>query len=593
MKRNILLVFLLLMGLNSLGLSFFYGLMMSRQVFRVLEEDRRDLTRQVEGRLRILDQMIPLVEQEARRSAERRLRRAYEYLESLDKPPRAWSEEDLAAAGAEAPGIDLYWIDRNLTVQTTSYPADQGLQLGEISDSFRRFLREDVMGRGRIVSQHLTFSNMTGGLNFYSYYSPRGADWILEISRTMGSGQPGWGGDEASFDPRRLFRIVLEENQYLRELDVFSLTRLSSWSLLTGERVRLSPEVQRALWEEGQWREQEGTVVTSYQRIDHVGGSDLFSDQYCLRVVYDYEYYRNRMRRVVFWGLLISAGFLGFFSLLSLLLVDRYLVRHVLRFHRALLQAADGDYTRRLSTGGGIREYREISSAYNQLVKSAEDRRNSLERQKAELLTAVHQRDVLMAEVHHRVKNNLQIITSLISLENEKMDSAGQRVLQQISGRVSAMSAVHEILYGAENAAYLSLDELVRRVMDAVSDVYYDCRVILRLEVAIQQGGVSLDAAIPLALILSEALINAIIHGVEPGEELPFRVSSEVSGDRWILSLEDWGCGFPAEGGYETGFGFILMKSLSEQLGGTFRTYSREGAVVELELPAHLLEGRL
>lgn len=592
MKKRILLIFIILTVLHSAALSLSYGVLLSRHLGKIHDHDKEVLTEQLESRLELLDALIPLMEAPAREFAEGELRRIYRRLTKLEPNPEAWDEALLHDQVENESFLELYWIDESNIIQATTFPADQGLDLGAISPSFSQFL-EEVRQSDEIVTPHFSFSNMTGKLMMYSYFSPPGGNSILELSleleKFLATLDPGL---NQPFNPRMLFTSLLEENRYLVGIDFISFTNIASWSMITGEPVDRPPEVTlETLREEGEILLQEGPYQVSYQYIEHLSDPREFSDHYCLKAVYDMGYYQALTGRSFALGGLMTLISLALATALLGFLVDRFLVGYVLSLHKALMDSMGGNYTIRLPLNPVLREYREISLAFNDLMGSAAERETALKEQRKNLRLSLQDREALMREVHHRVKNNLQIISSLVSIEQDKMDGPGKKVLYEIGGRVGAMSAVHELLYDTGNHSEVDLKSLVAMVVESVAGIYYEKQVNVSLETRALQGCVPLEGAVPLALILSEGVINGITHGAAPGDSLVFTVSlkrgSRDSG--WILVFQDNGKGFPGEGRLEEGFGFTLMRNLAHQLQGEWVYYNEAGAAWELRLPESLL----
>ncbi len=190
----------------------------------------------------------------------------------------------------------------------------------------------------------------------------------------------------------------------------------------------------------------------------------------------------------------------------------------------------------------------------------------------ARLTTALAEKELLLTEVHHRVKNNLQIVTSLISLARGQIDDVAAGLLfEQTGSRVRAMALLHERLYRTgefgrvDMGAYLTsiVDEL-RRADPRSNDV----------NLVVDGAGLflSLDDAIPCGLVVNELVTNAFKHAfAKKGGTLSIRLA--VNGASLALSVEDDGAGLPA--GFDPdrarGLGLPLVGGLARQLGGAFQ----------------------
>ncbi|MDY7027162.1 MAG: histidine kinase dimerization/phosphoacceptor domain -containing protein [Spirochaetota bacterium] len=212
------------------------------------------------------------------------------------------------------------------------------------------------------------------------------------------------------------------------------------------------------------------------------------------------------------------------------------------------------------------------------------------------------EKSVLLQEIHHRVKNNLNIVVSLLNLQNERITSIGdaREALQVSCNRIYSMALVHEKLYQSENIAYIDLESYVRAIMNELLSVYNDT---VAVDVDLQLNDIELDItrAIPCGLILNELITNSLIHAFKNRQHGCITVSfRSVDDTRWELVYTDDGVGFAGSGsGYGGGkgrendnnsysdIGFVpddqsslglkLIQILSEQLGGEAKFESDGG----------------
>lgn len=214
--------------------------------------------------------------------------------------------------------------------------------------------------------------------------------------------------------------------------------------------------------------------------------------------------------------------------------------------------------------------------------------RTAVEETMQSLAQSVADKEVLLREVHHRVKNNLQLVSSLLALqENGTEDPAGRRALQDSQNRVLSMALVHELLYQGAAGEYLEFADYLRNL---ASGLQPGPEPDIRIEVGAEPAAVGIEAAIPAGLIVTELVTNAIKHAypagragrvairsyTEPaGETAPgphASASDSVSAEapaRLIVEVRDWGVGLPKGWDPEqsTSLGMRIASSLSMQLG--------------------------
>jgi two-component sensor histidine kinase len=186
---------------------------------------------------------------------------------------------------------------------------------------------------------------------------------------------------------------------------------------------------------------------------------------------------------------------------------------------------------------------------------------------------AASEREVLLREIYHRVKNNLQIIQSLLQLGSRNLSAEQREPFEGAIRRIGAMARVHTLLYKSPDLASIDfkdyLEELVRETADGFGA---DLRGIdTKLEA--QPMRIPLDTAVPLAFITVEILTNAFKHAFPGRRTGAVTVSSHQDGGMGVLTIADDGVGLPAEAdGSRRPLGLTLVRKLVEQIGGQLET---------------------
>ncbi|MEO7037914.1 MAG: PAS domain S-box protein [Polyangiaceae bacterium] len=204
----------------------------------------------------------------------------------------------------------------------------------------------------------------------------------------------------------------------------------------------------------------------------------------------------------------------------------------------------------------------------------------------AALSAALQEREVLLQEVHHRVKNNLHVIASLMEMQARLLPRGdGRHALQECQGRVHAIALIHEKLYQSKNYAEVPFADYIRGL---ASDIFAAAGVspdTISLTLAIGDVTIAVDKAIPCGLILNELISNALKHAFPAGRHGQIRVelARENSG-RLRLAVTDDGIGLP-EGfdvRVEKSLGIRLIRTLAKQLDATLASTASNGAAFEL-----------
>jgi len=214
------------------------------------------------------------------------------------------------------------------------------------------------------------------------------------------------------------------------------------------------------------------------------------------------------------------------------------------------------------------------------LALESEERRQAEEQLKASL----KEKEVLLKEIHHRVKNNLQIISSLLSLQAEEIrDPAALEKFRDSQARIQSMALVHEKLYQSKDLGKIDMGayiaSLAQTLVHAQGGGQQNARI--RLQVEAEEQYVTLDTAIPCGLILNELLSNALKHAFPGGRAgriaIRFRKAAE---DRFTLTVEDDGEGLPEQFDLQQSpsLGLRIVHALTDQLDGQLRMQHNGGA---------------
>jgi len=189
-----------------------------------------------------------------------------------------------------------------------------------------------------------------------------------------------------------------------------------------------------------------------------------------------------------------------------------------------------------------------------------------------ELSASLDEKVVLLREVHHRVKNNLQIIISLVNLQMRQIDDERlKQVMAETQNRVRAMSFVHEKLYQSEDISHIDLANYTRFLVTQLFSFYgIDSRQV-RLDVDIGKIMVSINTSIPLGLIINELASNALKHAFPNGRTGSLSITVREDAKALHLTVKDDGIGVPADFDWRNAesLGLRLVISLVEQLDGT------------------------
>ncbi len=226
------------------------------------------------------------------------------------------------------------------------------------------------------------------------------------------------------------------------------------------------------------------------------------------------------------------------------------------------------------------------------LARAFSDATDSLADHEAQLREATTQQELLMREIHHRVKNNLQIVASLLNLQANRIRlPAAKAEFLSARDRVHALGTLHRHLYPEGKLHSINmrtfLTDLCGQLFQAMGEREGD-RIALTIEAP--ELDMSSDQAVPLSLIVTEAVSNAIKYAFPLGRRGNISLLLTVLSDTAHLSIHDDGVGIPegqgqSETGPRDGLGIQLIRGFARQLGATLEVRKDEGTHYDLDIP--------
>lgn len=225
---------------------------------------------------------------------------------------------------------------------------------------------------------------------------------------------------------------------------------------------------------------------------------------------------------------------------------------------------------------------------------------------------ALEEKEVLLKEIHHRVKNNLQLISSLLSLQSASNPS--QQVItafQDSQSRIDSIALVHKKLYSSEDFAQVDLNDYIHDLAASLFSVYGADAEGTQLQVDVEDVSIGIDVAIPLGLIINELISNCLKHAFPRSSNGPAGLKDRVLARRsgvihlslngpvgdaglYVLIVGDNGVGFPQDLDFHhtTSLGLQLVTTLVKQLGGAIELQRAGGTEFKISFPAAKHERR-
>ena len=194
---------------------------------------------------------------------------------------------------------------------------------------------------------------------------------------------------------------------------------------------------------------------------------------------------------------------------------------------------------------------------------------------------SLQEKEVLLKEVHHRVKNNLQVISSILNLQSSYVKDQGTlNILKESQNRIKSMAFIHESLYQTKDFSSINFTEYVQNLANNLMHSYSNINHDVKLKLDIQNVFLNLDLAIPCGLIINEIVSNALkyafVEKVEGGE---IKISMSTKGEKLFLMVGDNGKGLPSHIDYRNteSLGLQLVVTLVDQLSGTIELENNNG----------------
>ncbi len=274
-------------------------------------------------------------------------------------------------------------------------------------------------------------------------------------------------------------------------------------------------------------------------------------------------------------------------------IIEKYVIdedKPILKEHINSLSPENPDttFTQRIITEKGNLKYIRtvIHQNYDNNNKKTDsiylnqDVTSEIEYQK-QLETALNDKEMLLTEVHHRVKNNLQIILSLINL-NKNFGTNQEKILDDTETRIYAMALIHEKIYGSVSLSEVNMKDYVEALVNSLFDTYLSN---IKFHSDMEPISLSMDTSIPLGLIINELVINTITYAFPNDEEGNLYITFKKIDSHYVLTVKDDGVGLPDDVDLDSldTLGLMVVQNLVLQLGGEISCIDCDGTGYKIE----------
>ena len=190
------------------------------------------------------------------------------------------------------------------------------------------------------------------------------------------------------------------------------------------------------------------------------------------------------------------------------------------------------------------------------------------------LKESIKEKEMLLKEIHHRVKNNLMIISSLLNLQSRYIkDEASKDIFKESQNRARSMALIHERLYQATDLKRIDFGDYIRTLSNELFRIYAGGFGLIELKINVEDIFLDINTAIPLGLIVNELITNSLTHAFPEGKRGKINVNFHPKDDHYEFTVNDNGIGFPKDIDFQNtdSLGLQIINSLTDQIDGKIK----------------------
>ncbi len=241
-------------------------------------------------------------------------------------------------------------------------------------------------------------------------------------------------------------------------------------------------------------------------------------------------------------------------------------------------------YKKRLA----INRAHELERIIDKKTSEITSEKEALEKSYLKINSQIKEKDVLIHEIHHRVKNNLQLISSLVSMQLSALKSEkSKKILIETYNRINAMAMVHEILYNKENVSYISLKTYLSHLISSINEMINHHKTEIVISQSIENINIDISYCIALGMITNEAISNAVKHAFKNQEkpEIKINLYCHPKTNLIVYSIKDNGIGIDSKflNVENKSLGLRLINIFSKQLNAKLEIKNIEGTEIRIK----------
>ena len=299
--------------------------------------------------------------------------------------------------------------------------------------------------------------------------------------------------------------------------------------------------------------------------------------------------------RAIYQNVATTGGIVLIIGVAAAYSVARNLIRPLKELQVFASKVKGGELNARASVDA-VGEIGDLAESMNRMVESLEQS-NARLRESMKNSASLREKEILLREIHHRVKNNMQILTSLLRLQTRQADSQELReVLQESEARIRSMGLLHEKLYQSESVSLIDMHGYLRTLTGELTRVNTPGGMRRQVNLSVEGVCMGLDTALPVGLIVTELVTNCLKYAFTGRPDGAITVSlGAVEDGKFQLIVADDGIGMDPDFDFAnaTSLGMRLVKMLTDQLNGTLSLDCSLGTRIAISLRESQYEMRL
>ena len=244
--------------------------------------------------------------------------------------------------------------------------------------------------------------------------------------------------------------------------------------------------------------------------------------------------------------LLITIGAAIFFIIAAIdIFISGSIIKPITDLRIAAYEVAKGNFKAKIRINSDD-EIGELAAEFNQMGDDLQKSSDEREQAKEEIKKSLEEKEVLLREIHHRVKNNMQIISSLLRLQSQNIKGKSYSGLfEESQNRITSMLLVHEKLYQSKDLSKIDFDEYIEDMVNGLFQSFGECTGRIKLSSDIQKVQLGIKSAIPCGLIINEIITNSLKYAFPDNRKGEIRIIFHKTGNEIEMVISDDGIGIP------------------------------------------------